>query len=127
MLCTKGNKKEKDQKKMTYEESYCERFDISPNVADLPSSDINPKEIREACMRLVEKGANAIILETPEMASVAMKDAEIRGIGKEGVLFATYDKIEGAEFLPQNLFIYTSSDVVKMAEAVIEKCIKEME
>jgi DNA-binding LacI/PurR family transcriptional regulator len=124
MLWTKEDTKEKHQKKVTYKENYCERFDIPPNMAELPSKEFNPKEIKEACLQLIEKGANAIILETPEMTSEAMKDAEIRGIGKEGVLFATYNKIEGGEFLPQNLLIHTSSDIAKMADQVIEECVK---
>ncbi|WP_025006824.1 LacI family DNA-binding transcriptional regulator [Marinilabilia salmonicolor] len=65
-----GNQDTKENllKTTTYKENYCERFDIMPNIAELSSPELNPKEIKEACLRLIKNGANAIILETPEMA-----------------------------------------------------------
>lgn len=121
------NTKAKRLKTTTYKENYCERFDIMPNIAELSTPELNPKEIKEACLRLIENGANAIILETPEMTSVAMTDADIRKMGKDGILFATYDKVEGIDLLPENLLIHTSSDNAKMAEGVVEKCTKRMD
>ncbi len=55
-----------------------------------------------------------------------MSEADIRKMGKDGTLFATYDKIKGGEFLPENLLIHTSSDIAKMAEQVINLCMKEI-
>lgn len=126
-LTADQNTKAKRLKTTTYKENYCDRFDIMPNIAELSTPELNPKEIKEACLRLIENGANAIILETPEMTSVAMTNADIRMMGKDGILFATYDKVEGIDLLPENLLIHTSSDIAKMAEEVVEKCTKGMD
>ena len=126
-LTANQNTKAKRLKTTTYKENYCERFDITPNIAELTSPEPNPKEIKEACLQLIENGANAIILETREMASIAMADPDIRKIGKDGILFATYDEIEGIDLLPENLLIHTSSDITKMAKEVVEKCTKGMD
>jgi DNA-binding LacI/PurR family transcriptional regulator len=120
LLCTNDNTEEQQQKTKTYKESYCERFDIAPNIEELFSQDLTGKEITKSCLRLIEKGANGIIFETPEMASVAMRESAIRNMGKSGILFAAYDKITGNELLPENLLIYTTPDFGEMAKMVVE-------
>jgi DNA-binding LacI/PurR family transcriptional regulator len=119
LLCTNDNTEEQQQKTKTYKENYCERFDIAPNIEELSSGNLKGKEIKEVCFRLIEKGANGIIFETPEMAFVAMQQEKIRNWRQNGILFATYDKIEGSDLLPENLLIHTTPDIEKMARQVI--------
>jgi DNA-binding LacI/PurR family transcriptional regulator len=119
LLCTKENSKEKQQKTKTYKENYCRRFDIMPNIEELTSSELTGKEIAGACIGLIEKGANGIIFETPEMATIGMREAKVRNMSNNGILFAAYDKIEGSELLPENLLIHTTPDIEEMARQVI--------
>jgi DNA-binding LacI/PurR family transcriptional regulator len=61
LLCAKENTGEQQTKTKTYKENYCERFDIAPNIGELSSPDLKRKQIKEVCLRLIEKGANGII------------------------------------------------------------------
>ncbi len=109
-----------EQRLKVYRENYCERFDIPLNVERL-SEGYGEKLVTEGVHRLLEKGANGIILETAEMAMKAFRITRIRDMASDnGILFATCGDHPAFDLLPEKMLIRATENKEAMAEEVVK-------
>ncbi|MFW6267998.1 MAG: LacI family DNA-binding transcriptional regulator [Marinilabiliaceae bacterium] len=102
-----------------YRENYCERFGIPPNTEQLYGK-YDEKSVIEGVKRLVEKGANSIILETVEMTIKGFSSSRIRNMAAEGVVFATCGDHPAFDLLPERMLIRAIEDKGAMADEVLK-------
>ncbi len=107
------------EKKETFLENYCQRFDIPPNIELIPNSQLNPEKIAQACFSLLNKGANSLLFEEPELAIPAFSNSTFREAVKKGLICACYGDHPGFRILNQEL-ITIKSDVPQMAKHALE-------
>ncbi|PWD97657.1 LacI family DNA-binding transcriptional regulator [Marinilabilia rubra] len=119
LLCINENSEEQKQLKKTYLENYCDRFDIPPNITSITASN-DTVELIKACDQLIENGANGIIFETPQMVVKAMSIPKIRNLAQRGIMLAAFERIEGADFLPEGTLITLAPNYESMSEEVID-------
>jgi DNA-binding LacI/PurR family transcriptional regulator len=117
-----GSTSSPDQNRImnTYKENYCKRFEIEERIALID----NENQINEACHRLMEDGANGIIIENPELAEKALKSEAVRNQNNNGVVFACMGLTNINQYMREGTLITSNRNIEKLAEEVIFEIIK---
>jgi DNA-binding LacI/PurR family transcriptional regulator len=103
----------------TYRNSYCERFDIPENIEVIDRKPLSDTVMRNACNRLISNGANGIITETAELATLIIKLIQAKIINIQGVMLACIGNPGISDYLPRGLLIHSETDIESMAAKVI--------
>jgi DNA-binding LacI/PurR family transcriptional regulator len=122
----KANGIENIAKKEAFLENYCQRFDIPPNIELIPNSHLNPEKIAQGCFSLLNKGANSILFEEPELAIPAFSNPTFREAVQKGLICACYGYHPGLQILSQEL-ISIQSNVPQMAKHALEILIQSIQ
>jgi len=104
----------------TYKENYCERFGITENTEFAN----NEKDIREACLTLIEKGANGIIVENSELTEKALKNDSVRHLNNKGVVFACLGITKASDYLKESFLLHSNRDIDSLAGKVFSEIYK---
>lgn len=113
------NTEASEQRINVYRDNYCERFGIPPNTVQL-SGKYGESAVAKGISRLLEKGANGVILETVEMTLKAFSSSRIREKAFDGILFATCGDHPAFGLLQDRMLIRTFDDKEEMAEEVVK-------
>ncbi len=111
------------EKRETYLKSYCERFEISPNMELVTGTKMEGLEIVKSCYNLIKKGANSILFEDPELAVAAFSDTKLRRELQQRIFCASYGYHPAFKLIDEN-FIFVHSNIPLMAHHVIDSLVK---
>ena len=103
-----------------YQENYCDRFGIPPNVAEVPWGN-EQADVIGGCCHLWNNGANGILFGNLEMAVEALSSKKVRELGERGVVLATCGYHPGFDMLPDRLLLHAPDDIEEMAKSVVKK------
>ncbi len=114
---------EKVEKRDTYLKSYCERFEISPNIELVADTNTGTSKIVNSCNALIDRGANSILFEDPELAVAAFSDNKLRAHLQQHIFCASYGFHPALKLIDGD-FISVHSNIQLMAHRAIELLVR---
>ncbi len=114
------------EKRNTYLENYCQRFDIPPNIELLEQDNLNSESITQACFKLMERGANGLLFGEAGLALTAFSDPKFRDALGEDIFCASYGFHPSFQLISKGL-IHSRSNTKQMAAQAIGMLIKTIQ